>query len=122
MQVADWARTATRRADSWRIIWAPVGPSPRLPGITWPSLACDAELAHERGGVDEPPMLTDQPVVGELAEISVVDQERPAGGRDAHELALVGAADRGKGATRSLPATVSSVVNRRSGNALINTV
>src|SRR5215470_13575548 len=43
-------------------------------------------------------MLTDQPVVGEPAEISVVDQERPAGGRDAHELALVGAADLGKGA------------------------
>ena len=67
-------------------------------------------------------MLTDQPVVGEPAEISVVDQERPAGGRDAHELALVGAADLGKGTHQVVAGDHQLGGEPQVGNALISTV
>src|SRR5215468_9010085 len=122
MQVADWARTATRRADSWRIIWAPVGPSPRSPGITWPSLACDAELAHERGGVDEPQCSQISPSSVNRQKSALLTRKglrvagMPMNSPWWLPLTLV------KALTRSLPATIRSVVNRRSGNALISTV
>jgi Helix-turn-helix domain len=87
---------SSRRAGSWRAAKAPARPVAPVAGITRPRPSLRCRAGHERGGVYEPPMLTDQPVIGEPAEISVVDQERPAGGRDAHELALVGAADLGK--------------------------
>jgi hypothetical protein len=61
-------------------------------------------------------MLIDQPVIGEPAEVSVADQERSPSGRMPMNspwwaLTLTMAL------TRSLPAAISTVVNRRSGNA-----